>query len=104
MIQVFHGGGIRKDLLDPTQELIVRHRAARHCALLHNQPRPRPEDWQDTRIDESEIILDALLRHYQVLNPDEAIEEIAMVEPAEGTTSRCLVIQTERQAIYIASN
>lgn len=106
MLQVFHAGGVIASNLTFSQEAIIRDRATKHRSLLHNQPSARtlwdgPET--DTRIEESELILDSLLRRYGVMAPEEGIEEIAAVA-ADGPSAACLVIQTERQTIFIAYN
>lgn len=71
--------------LTPEQRAILTDRALKHKALLHNQPHhasttDEQDQQRDTRIEESEVILDQLLRRYSCIRRDEQIEEIAAIE------------------------
>lgn len=80
--------------LTPEQRVILTDRARKHKALLHNQPIDigqmnrhtgfYDEADVDTRVEESEVILDQLLRRYSCILPDEQIEEIAAVDKDEA--------------------
>lgn len=68
--------------LTPEQRAVLMDRARKHRSLLHNQPQVTG----NSCVDESEIILDLLLRRYSIIRDDEQIEEIAAIVPehAEG--------------------
>lgn len=95
--------------LTPEQRAILSDRARKHKALLHNQPHfasttDGQDRMRDTRVEESEVILDTLLRLYSLISGDEQIEEIAAVEATDepwDQTPAHLCITTNLQILEI---
>lgn len=65
--------------LTPEYRTVLVDRARKHKALLHNQAIGE-EATEDSRVQESEIIIDQLLRRYSMIQADEQIEEIAAID------------------------